>query len=401
MLDYLYKFFAGVGFNEPLHSPITHMPMGLVIGALIFFIVALVLKKEHFLITARHVSIMAFVFVFPTVLLGVMDWIHYYHADLITPIKIKMVLASIVLIVLATGIIVGGEVKLKSVTMGILYSIAFVCVVGLGYFGSGIIYGRGLEKKTAPVKTSGSKVIRLEQGTAGIEEKLGDFIPLDLQFTDDDGKKIILKNIINGPTILSIVYYRCPNACDYLLTGISNTLNNTVFNKGDEPNLVTITMDENETTADALDAKKTAFESLKNPFPPARWHFLTGTRENIKEITDSIGFHFIRRDAGFDHPLGLVFISPKGKIVRYITGTDFLPVDIKMSLLEASSGITGPTIARVFRFCFSYNPSSHQYVFNILRVSATTVFALMGLFVLYLVLSGKKRRMKQKEKKNV
>jgi uncharacterized membrane protein len=160
MIDDLYVLLAKLGFKEPLHSPITHMPIGLVAGALIFFLVAIVFKKKNLVLTARHASILAFIFVFPTILLGVMDWIHFYHATLFTPIKIKMALASVALIVLGAGIILGSEIKLHTMTMTLLYVVAFFVMIGLGYFGSGIVYGRGLEMK-APKKTSAVSSTRL------------------------------------------------------------------------------------------------------------------------------------------------------------------------------------------------------------------------------------------------
>jgi hypothetical protein len=114
---------------------------------LIFFLTAIVFKRKNLVLTARHASILAFIFAFPTILLGVMDWIHFYHATLFTPIKIKMALASVALIVLGAGIILGSEIKLHTMTMTILYVTAFFAMIGLGYFGSGIVYGRGLTLK--------------------------------------------------------------------------------------------------------------------------------------------------------------------------------------------------------------------------------------------------------------
>jgi mono/diheme cytochrome c family protein len=152
MIDALYSFLASVGFNEPLHPPITHMPIGLVVGALVFFLVALLFKRKNLVMTARHVSILAFVFAFPTILLGVLDWVHFYKAAMITPIKIKMALAAVVLVVLAIGIIAGSGTKIRSVTMTIVYALAFVAAIGLGYFGAGLMYGRGV----APTASSGS-----------------------------------------------------------------------------------------------------------------------------------------------------------------------------------------------------------------------------------------------------
>jgi uncharacterized membrane protein len=147
MIDDLYALLSKFGFKEPLHSPVTHMPIGLVVGALIFFLVAIIFKRKNLVLTARHASILAFIFAFPTIMLGVMDWIHFYHAALFVPIIIKMTLAGIALTVLGAGIILGSEIKLRTMTMTVLYVTAFIAMIGLGYFGSGIIYGRGLRIK--------------------------------------------------------------------------------------------------------------------------------------------------------------------------------------------------------------------------------------------------------------
>ncbi len=142
MLNSLYDFFASIGFKEPLHPPITHMPIGLVFGALVFFIIAIIYKKKDLELTARHSSILALVMVFPTIILGVMDWLHFYNGQMILPIKFKIALAAFVIIILILGIKFGNKVKLKTLTMTIVYVLAFLAVVGLGYFGAGIIYGR-------------------------------------------------------------------------------------------------------------------------------------------------------------------------------------------------------------------------------------------------------------------
>lgn len=147
MIDDLFAFLSKIGFKEPLHPPITHMPIGLVIGAFVFLLVALFFKRTNFVITVRHVSVLAFIFAFPTILFGVIDWIHFYNAVMYTPIIIKMVLAIVLLLVLGTGIIVGSEKKFHALPMAALAFLAVACAVALGYFGSGIIYGRGLEIK--------------------------------------------------------------------------------------------------------------------------------------------------------------------------------------------------------------------------------------------------------------
>jgi mono/diheme cytochrome c family protein len=105
--------------------------------------------------TARHVSILAFIFVFPTILFGVLDWMHFFRAAMITPIKIKMILAAVVLVVLAAGIILGSEVKVRAAPQVVLYALAFVAVVGLGYYGAKLVYGGWAGQKATAEAPSG------------------------------------------------------------------------------------------------------------------------------------------------------------------------------------------------------------------------------------------------------
>jgi protein SCO1/2 len=228
-------------------------------------------------------------------------------------------------------------------------------------------------------------------GAMGMDEHPGAMVPLDIPFVTEAGVSVRLGDIITGPTILSLLYYKCPDACSTLLTSIANVLRPFADKPESAPNVVTISIDENETPADAIKAKTIAFEAIQKPYPAERWHFLTGPAESVKKVTAAVGFRYVKKGNEFDHPLGLIVLSPQGKVVRYIMGTDYLPMDISMSLMEASNGTVQPTIARVLRACFSYDPKSHRFVFNVLQVSATVIFSLLAIFIIYLIVSGRKR----------
>ena len=248
--------------------------------------------------------------------------------------------------------------------------------------------------QTAKDSLASAPASAADSGSMGVEEKPGAMVPLDLPFITEKGDTVLLKDVLKGPTILSILYYKCPNACNLLITGIANVLSRIADQPGKAPNIICMSVDEHETPADAMKAKTIAFEAIQKPFPADHWHFLTGSAASIKKVTGAVGFRFVKRGDEFDHPLCLIVLSPEGKVTRYIMGTDYLPIDITMSLLEASDGTVRPTIARVLRACFSYEPKSHRYVFNVLRVSATVIFSLLGIFIAYLVISGRKRRTK-------
>ena len=66
-----------------------------------------------------------------------------------------------------------------------------------------------------------------------------------------------------------------------------------------------------------------------------------------------------------------------------------------MALTEASEGRTGPTIAKVLLYCFTYDPKGKRYVFNILKVFGTVMVVFLGGFFIFLTRAGKRRTPKE------
>ncbi len=225
----------------------------------------------------------------------------------------------------------------------------------------------------------------------GIDEKLGQTIPLDLIFYDEQGGSISLRKMIYKPTIFSPVFYACPDVCNFLLTNLASALNRLPGRPGEDYLVLSISFDETENHELALEKKRLYLKMIEKPFPENGWRFLTGDRENILQLTNSVGFFFKRERKNFLHPVALIVLSPDGKITRYLYGTEILPFDLKMALLEASEGRTGPTISKVLRFCFSYDPKGRKYVFNTLKITGIVTLTFALFFVLFLVWRGKKR----------
>ncbi len=233
------------------------------------------------------------------------------------------------------------------------------------------------------------------QQSIGIDEKLGQTIPLDLIFNDENSNPVSLRQLIHQPTILAPVYYHCSDVCSFLLSNLAGVLNKLPSEPGKEYQVLAISFDEMEKPDLALQKKKMYLKMIEKPFPEDAWRFLTGNKENIQKLTDAVGFRFRREGKDFLHPVTLIILSADGKITRYIYGADFLPFDLKMALLEASQGRVGPTVSKVLRFCFSYDPKGRKYVFNTLKVTGivTLLFALS--FILFLIFKGRRRQSKE------
>lgn len=226
----------------------------------------------------------------------------------------------------------------------------------------------------------------------GIAQKLGGTAALDTRFTGENGESVVLRDLVTKPTILALVYYNCPNICDYLLTGLAGVLGPLPAEPGVEYNVVTISVDPRETPREARKAKRMGLETIQKPFPPAAWRFLTGDEKNIHAVAESVGFHYRRNGDGFDHPVAIIILSPGGKIVRYMYGADFLPSDLKLSLMEAQKGVIGQTIAKIVRVCFRVDPKSHALVFMTTRVVASITILLAAALAASLVVAGRRRK---------
>ncbi len=234
-----------------------------------------------------------------------------------------------------------------------------------------------------------------ESGAAvdiGIEEKLGNHVPLSLILRDETGVETTLGELIDRPTILSLVYYRCPGICSPLMSGIAEVLSKLDLDPTKDFLVLTVSFDPTESSDLARDKKVNYLKAIgSTDFPAEGWRFLTGDSTSIATLTDAVGFRYRKEGKDFLHTASLIVLSPEGKVARYVNGITFLPFEIKMALLEASQGRTGPTISKVLLYCFSYDPEGRRYVFNILKVSGTVILFFAGVFISFLIFGGRKK----------
>ena len=238
--------------------------------------------------------------------------------------------------------------------------------------------------------------IKKEEIKIGVYENLGGTIPLNLTFINEYGKTKTLKEFINKkPTILTLNYFSCTALCSPLLSGVTDVLDKMQLKPYIDYNVLTISIEPYDTPALALDKKKTHLNSIKKPFPPQTWSFLTGSQKNIDAISDAVGFKYQKRikDGVVDylHPGVIIVLSPNGKIARYLNGVRFLSFDLKLAVLEASEERSGPTIANTLLYCFAYDAKSKTYIFQAEKVVGSFMFGIIFIFFIYLVKTGRKQ----------
>ena len=226
----------------------------------------------------------------------------------------------------------------------------------------------------------------------GLDEKLGEAVPLDLEFIDEEGDPVRLGDLVDRPTLLALVYYRCPSVCNVLLSGVADLMDKMDLRPGDDYRVVAISFNEAEKPSVAKQKRDNYFKRMGKPPDPSAWRFLTARAEAIEAITDATGFRYEQVGEEFQHPATLIVLSPKGVIARYLYGVKYLPFDAKMAIYEASQERTGPTISKVLLYCFSYDREGKKYVFNLLKVTGTVTLLFLGGFVGLLVVPPLLRR---------
>jgi protein SCO1/2 len=216
----------------------------------------------------------------------------------------------------------------------------------------------------------------------GIEEQLGHTLPREAELYDESGHLVSLGSLIDKPTIVTFVYYRCPGICTPLLTELAKMVEKMSIEPGKDYQILTISFDPGDTPEMAGEKRENYLSLIRKKVNPAGWRFLTGDSATVRRLTDSAGFYYKRNGRDWIHPATLIVISPEAKITRYITGIQYLPLDITMAVYEASNGTVSPTISTVLRFCYSYDPEGKTYTLNVLRISVVVILVLVGIFAL-------------------
>jgi mono/diheme cytochrome c family protein len=142
MIEFIYQTLAKFGYTHPLHPTLTHLPIGMVMGAFLFALVVLIFRRTGPAQTARHCVILGLLAAIPTALLGIMDWQHFFGGTMLLPFKMKLILAVILISFLLLAVILGffGE-RFKKMIF-VLYVLCLMTTIGLGYFGGEIVYGQ-------------------------------------------------------------------------------------------------------------------------------------------------------------------------------------------------------------------------------------------------------------------
>ncbi len=226
----------------------------------------------------------------------------------------------------------------------------------------------------------------------GLDQHLDAQVPLDLTFKDEAGKQVHLAELFHGrPVVLSLVYYQCPMLCNMVLNGETHAMRNTALELGRDYDAITVSFDPSETPTLAAAKKVTYMERFPSQSNAAAgWRFLCGDEAQIRALAASVGFRYAWDDVTkqWAHASGIIFLTPEGRVSRYIYGIEYPKQDFRLALVESSRGKIASTSDQILLFCFHYDPSKGRYglaILNALKVAGTFTVLALGLFVVTMV----------------
>ncbi len=201
---------------------------------------------------------------------------------------------------------------------------------------------------------------------------LGNRLKGETRLTDADGTDFSVSEMLGKPLILLLSYYGCDGSCPTMNAELAKVLEKVRrFELGKDYRVLTVSFDKRDTSGTAR-----SFIAKSAGVPEAMqggWRHAVlkagATGSSVEGFAGEVGFRFFWSDAAgaFLHPNVLVFLTPEGRVARYIYGTRMDARTIELAITDADwERISNSTAVfdMVTGACFSYNYAEGRYQLN-------------------------------------
>ncbi len=209
-----------------------------------------------------------------------------------------------------------------------------------------------------------------------VEDRVGEFVPLDLIFNDERGNAIGLGRYFKKgkPIVLTLNYSDCPGLCVAQLDMLVETLREVNGGGiGDDFEMLTVSIDPSESPEKAGRTKAKYTGLLRDTKAEQGWHFLTGKQAEIAKLAESVGFRYSydRANKRYNHAAVTYFLSADGRVCRYFLSLGSEPSQFKLAIAEAAEGKLTTSLAdAIIQMCYLYDPDSNRYTASARRMMA-------------------------------
>lgn len=251
---------------------------------------------------------------------------------------------------------------------------------------------------SAPARAQVNESPRELEGV-GVTEHLNAQVPRTAMFRDHTGRTVRIGDYFDGrrPVVLNLAYHRCPMLCSMVLNALMRTLTRTIWNVGDQFDVLTVSIDPRDTPEVAAQKRERVLRAYNRPTAQRGWHFLQGSESQIRQVTQAVGFEyrFDPRQNQYAHTAVTILLTPDGKVARYLYGLEYSPNDMRVGLLEASQGRSISTAERLILYCYHYDPQGQKYVViaqNVMRLGGAVTVVALSAFLSVMWLRERRRK---------
>ncbi len=244
----------------------------------------------------------------------------------------------------------------------------------------------------------------IDPGVMQIDEPsyLGAPIRKDLAMVDSDGNSFVMGDMLGKPVILLFSYYSCGGSCPIMNNLLKQALSKTDrFKLGKDFRILTVSFDKYD-TPETMNTFVGEIDLSASDSSGWRHALLQHKETDLDTLTSSVGYKFFwsRADEVFLHPNALIFLTPQGRVARYLYGTSIAPENIEKALIDADWGRisnSSNVIEILTGVCYSYNFKEGKYTFNLSLVAglAALIFGLSLIGLSALIYRNKIRQHKE------
>ncbi len=237
----------------------------------------------------------------------------------------------------------------------------------------------------------------------GIDQRLGEQVPLDLAFRDETGQPVTLRDFVHDkPVVLTLVYYECPMLCTLVLNGLVRAMNVLAFDAGKEFEIVTVSFDPHDRPELARKKKATYLDEYRRAGAAGGWHFLTGDQPEIERLARAVGYRYtyLPEEKQFAHAAAIMVLTPDGKLARYFYGVEYSPRDLRLGLVEAADRRIGNPVDQLLLYCYAYDPATGTYgavAMRLIRLGGVATLLALGGFI---VVMRRRERVEERARAN-
>jgi mono/diheme cytochrome c family protein len=130
-----------------------------VVAAFALLLLAFIIRSSALARCARYAMLAGLLFLIPTILAGVMDWKHYFSGGWIHPVRLKMGLAALLVILMLMAVFQGRKSEGPLGMQLVLYGFCLVTVVILGFLGAELVF-KGRTPPAEPQFAAGQELFQ-------------------------------------------------------------------------------------------------------------------------------------------------------------------------------------------------------------------------------------------------